>query len=284
MRIDRTRFPTVRRCIALVVAATCAACPSSGAHAPIDRSSEAKLDCKDDPSRSVNDERPSRAQCLAPPWNLAANATPVFGLAHFACDDKGRSHAFTHEGTRELSPDEQMKFLERHRAAIHAIAGVDSSGFGVCCIDNKGPTGGCVRISVGLCTTRIDAIAKTFVEFLETDGLGDARLNLVVDLSGAPGPRCSSKVAACGPTPYTHITLAQAGYRCDAERKPLSRGKKLAWGKCAHDGECSQAGCGNQCVPWTESSLIGTCEGYLDMEAAPAFCGCVLGECAWFVQ
>jgi hypothetical protein len=235
-----------------------------------DRTSESNLTCLADPSRSNHSERPRRDHCLKPPYTVEGDK--VEGLTHIACGERG--HVFLHEGTRTLTADEQVKILEAHRNEIHAFPGVHSSGFGSCCAND----GACVHVELDLCTTKVADLARAFASWVDSD----ANIRLFVELSGVTGPRCDGKGKPCGPTPYTRTSLARAGYRCDDHRDPIA--KELAWGKCAHDGECSVAGCGNQCVPWPESNLIGTCEGYTQMEDAPAFCGCVHGECSWFVQ
>jgi hypothetical protein len=240
----------------------------------LDRTAESNLTCVEDYSKSDNPPIPLRTHCLAPPWTT----DNVEGLTHVACGT--RAHVFTRKGTRKPKPDEELAFLERHRKEIHAMAGVNGSGYGLCC-SNKDLGFGCVRITVDLCTTRVDQIASAFATWASE--LGDADLAVSIELAGAAGPRCDG-TKACGPQPYPSISLARAGYRCDGPRTPLEVEPKLSWGRCAHDGECSKAGCGNQCVPWTEAHLIGTCEGRTNMENAPAFCGCVEGACTWFVQ
>lgn len=254
--------------------------PPGHANAPMDRSADAKLDCKDDPSRSFRDELPRREHCLSPPWIVASEAATVEGLKHTVCEGEERAHVFSHEGGKTLSSQDELAFLERHRAQLHALPGVKSTGWGICC--RKGSVHPCTNVEVDLCTTQMEGIARAFAGFVEKDALGDVQLNLVVRLSGLTGPRCDGKKGSCGPEPYVSVSLAKAGYRCDGERRRVMT--QLAWGTCAHDGECQSAGCGNQCVPWTQGALIGTCEGYPAMEEAPAFCGCVQGGCAWFLQ
>lgn len=252
---------------ALLLACALVACAHARGAPSVDRSSDSNLACIEDPSRSENPERPTREHCV----QVDAH---VEGLTHTACGERG--HLFAHEGTRTPTPDEQVKLLEAHRKEIHAFPGVHSSGYGVCC--DGGPKATCIRVSLDLCTTNPAEVARAFAAWVPKD----AQMYMMVELSGATGPQCDGKKGPCGPTPYTGVTLAKAGYRCDERRDPIA--PKLAWGTCAHDGECSVAGCGNQCVPWTESNLIGTCEAYSRMEDAPAFCGCVRGECSWFVQ
>ena len=249
------------------------ACGHTRSPRSADRTSESNLTCLDDPSRSTNPEVPRRDHCLKAPYNVEGDT--VEGLKHIACTE--RAHVFVHEGPRTLTPDEQVKVLEAHREQIHSFPGVQSSGYGACCAEGS-PKSGCIRVELNLCTTKVADLARAFATWVDAD----ANLQLLVELSGVTGPRCDGKGKPCGPTPYTGTSAAHAGYRCDDRRDPIM--KKLSWGKCAHDGECSVAGCGNQCVPWTESNLIGTCEGYSTMEEAPAFCGCVRGECSWFVQ
>jgi hypothetical protein len=121
------------------------------------------------------------------------------------------------------------------------------------------------------------------------EGIGDARFHLLVQLAGMMGPRCEGSDPACGPTVYTREELADADYECDGARTPAADAfgdeyARLSGGACAHDGECVQGGCGNRCIAWPEAGGAGTCEGYPELEDAPAFCGCVSGQCTWFVQ
>ncbi|MGZ5967602.1 MAG: hypothetical protein ACXWP4_08035 [Polyangiales bacterium] len=243
--------------------------------APRDRTAESNLACAADPSRSTRPEVPTLERCLGEPWTKVTSS-----LTHVVCGE--RAHSFRHEGKREATDAEKMALLESHRKEIHAIKGVESSGFGVCC--DNGPPGGCLRVGIGLCTVSLDELAAKFEGWVNDSGLADANVNMLVELQGCTGPRCTGVGKPCGPEVYSHETLAKAGYRCDAPRIQLQTARTLSWGTCAHDGECVAAGCGNQCVPWTSGHMIGTCEGYLEMESAPAYCGCVTGSCAWFVQ
>jgi hypothetical protein len=99
--------------------------------------------------------------------------------------------------------------------------------------------------------------------------------------SGAP-ERCGYTDPQCRPVPYS-----QAPYWPDHERRlvgdqvPELRG--LSWGRCDHDGACQRGGCGNFCMPVSDTEhTVGTCQAYTHLE--PALCGCVDNQCAWFTQ
>lgn len=96
--------------------------------------------------------------------------------------------------------------------------------------------------------------------------------------TGTSGPRCSAASPFCLPEAYEGC--AATTYRPGAARHLLDIGH--ADGACEHDGECVQAGCGNDCVAWDLAGGAGTCEGYT--LSHPAYCGCVEGRCAWFAQ
>ena len=211
----------------LLFAAIVVGCHHGAAYAPIDRSKDARLTCAEDPSRSNVPEIPSREQCLLTPY---VPSEPIAeSLTHERCAGKDRrDYVFTHAGTRAMTGEERLQFLERHRKELHALPGIRSSGFGVCC-DSVGTTGGCVRVGVALCTQKLAELAQTIESWWIADGNADATLAMVIDLDGLPGPRCDGKSGPCLPVPYEHVSLAHEGYRCDAPRVPNTH-KNLSWG------------------------------------------------------
>ncbi len=104
------------------------------------------------------------------------------------------------------------------------------------------------------------------------------------------GPeRCAASDPQCGPEAFSGTCLDRVGYRPTATRRPAFGGSfvRSLDNPCTFDGECVNSGCGYQCLSTTRHSNMGyTCEGHgeWDRALADAFCGCVAGQCAWFVE
>jgi hypothetical protein len=135
----------------------------------------------------------------------------------------------------------------------------------------------CLSVDVFGCATPPAEVVRRIVDDAAADGLEGAfgvRVELVV-----PKPRCEGR--HCEPTPYQN-----AKHWPDRARRPvhdqIPELGHLSGGACEQDGDCTEAGCGNHCVPWTNSGFAGTCPFYTALE--PALCGCVDRQCTWFVQ
>jgi hypothetical protein len=92
-------------------------------------------------------------------------------------------------------------------------------------------------------------------------------------------PRCAPSDPNCGPE-----AVGDRCYRPSAPRKPfgpqIGRHPELA---CTHDGECTYGrGCGAACISYRTPAHQSLCGGTPGLEGA--FCGCVQGQCALFVQ
>ena len=80
-----------------------------------------------------------------------------------------------------------------------------------------------------------------------------------------------------------------ACYRPSKERQilPARDDNHLETGRsqdsCAHDGECTMAGCGNVCVSYRAGEMETDCIGYEWLDRAQ-FCGCIDGMCSFFRQ
>lgn len=169
-------------------------------------------------------------------------------------------------------PDEPM---ETAPASVMQIEGVIGAGIGGCCaLSTERPGTPCLRIQYLRHATDPVELARSLAS-LRTADVGFA---VHLDASGLAGPRCREESPFCLPEEYEGC--AATTYRAGATRHPYDLGH--AGGECRHDGECIQAGCGNDCVAWTLGGGAGTCEGYtLDH---PVYCGCVEGRCQWFAQ
>ncbi len=215
-----------------------------------------------------------RAECLAPPWMPgAAPDGGAAGGAFLACTNP-RQALWALPGAAPKDDAAILAFLDRHRDELHALPGVESSGFGICCDGAPlPPKTGCLRVGVRLCTTSTAEVVGRIAALRASDPQGaDLPLHVLFEGVGLLGPRCAGD--ACGPTPYDGPC-----------RKPPATRRRIGSGDprdppCFFDGECVQAGCGNQCSHWTRGHGPGTCE--YRMELAPAFCGCIDRACRWF--
>ncbi|MCZ7680249.1 MAG: hypothetical protein M5U28_16370 [Sandaracinaceae bacterium] len=159
---------------------------------------------------------------------------------------------------------------------VMEIEGVTSAGHGGCCglAPDGEPPPSCLVLWYRRSATDPVRLARA-LSALRAEGEG---LAVRLAPTGMSGPRCSAASPFCLPEAYEGC--AATTYRPGATRHLLDIGH--AGGACEHDGECVQAGCGNDCVAWDLAGGAGTCEGYT--LSHPAYCGCVEGRCAWFAQ
>jgi hypothetical protein len=131
------------------------------------------------------------------------------------------------------------------------------------------------------CASHLDG--KAFREallFARADvGLERATLQIKLDLSPAPPPRCSPDDALCGPQPYSRGCLSESAYRRNGPRHALRSGR----GVCEHDGDCYQDGECDSCESRFEQISSLVCENFHRFPA-DAYCGCVDKHCGWFTQ
>ncbi len=98
-----------------------------------------------------------------------------------------------------------------------------------------------------------------------------------------PEARCSEEDPDCGPEPLRRgepVCFRPAAAR---ERLPPGDEAPAPTFRCAHDGECRIAGCGNVCVGYPYSHIETNCIGYPWLDDR-AWCGCVEGGCSFFRQ
>lgn len=226
-----------------------------------------------------------RDHCLAAPWAPGPEEAPsLAGFAH-ALGERPSQHVLVRAGARPWSEEEIAAFRTAHEAELFALGGVQGSGTGLFCgatvEDHRARPQ--LHLEVDACSHRLDELAAWIGERLAPSVPDDATVRICISLTGLLGPRCAPDDPACGPTPYSG-TLESAGYACERDRTTFAwtLEEGLSRGACTHDGECVEAGCGNHCVAWPEAGFGATCEGYLDLESAPALCGCVAGTCTWF--
>lgn len=110
-------------------------------------------------------------------------------------------------------------------------------------------------------------------------GLEAATLQIQLDLSPAPPPRCLPDDPWCGPQPYSRGCLSESPYRRNEPRQALRFGS----GTCEHDGDCSQDSECDSCQSRFEQFFSLSCENFLGFPA-DAYCGCVEHHCGWFTQ
>ena len=123
------------------------------------------------------------------------------------------------------------------------------------------------------------ALAEQLATSVRALNEAGARIRVEVSVVGPPGPRCAADDPACGPMPYVGGCAVPAA-KVSLRRVAVELGR--AQGACEYDGECAPSGCGNQCATTREPHGSGTCEFRSSLQ--PALCGCVDGQCRWFVQ
>jgi hypothetical protein len=178
--------------------------------------------------------------------------------------------------------EELVAFQKRHGRGWF-LPGVETHGLGGCC---PAPGEGrqnvlCVHVYMNGCMSPAEDVARRIQADARADGLGDRQVTIGFMLGAPRAPRCQPRDRGCGPEPYSGGRPSHGRPRVAVHLSERYFGE-LSGGSCAHDGECTRAGCGNHCVPWTEPSFGATCEAYDALEGA--FCGCLEGQCTWFRQ
>ena len=214
----------------------------------------------------------SDESCRRPPW--FPSPAPR-GVRAVTCKDD-RSVRFVLGSGAPATDADAERFLEAHRDALHAIEGLDGSGFGTCCSEDAvKPNEQCISLDLRMCSTPLPELIEQIQVMQAGDGsLTRRALRVSVRLNGLTGPRCKADEANCGPIPYARHTLPVPEVRMPFRMSPSS-GES-----CTHDGECIADGCGNECVHWTEAGGAGTCPFVTALENS--FCGCAQSRCDWF--
>jgi hypothetical protein len=162
----------------------------------------------------------------------------------------------------------QEAFLDRHRDAIDGIAGLVSSGYGLCCTGSwPVATEACIGLTFRVCSTPIEDVAQILSDLLRDDNATDSSaLAVSIQLEGVTEPRCEDD--SRGPLSYNGSVRIPV--RPAAERTP----------ECRSDCDCVKGGCGNDCVHWTMGGMFGICD--LEPDLSDTYCGCVDYQCGWF--
>jgi hypothetical protein len=159
---------------------------------------------------------------------------------------------------------------------------VKSAGIGGCACEHSGRDTKwqlCVLLTVRDGVIGPVALAEQLATSVRALNAATATIRVEVSLIGPSGPRCAADDPACGPMPYLGecaVTPEKVGHR----RVVIEPGRSR--GDCAYDGECTRAGCGNECATTREPHGPGTCE--LRSSLQSALCGCVEGQCRWFLR
>ncbi len=239
-------------------------------------------------TQSVNGPAtPNREQCFLSPW-VPAKASTRQALdgasgAIVRCRDE-REFLWRQSGA-PIATSEFSETTEAFRRSVRAIAGITSTGVGLCC-QPRGPEPErelCVRVTLEPCATRISQLGEQLERLVRHTRLSSVELGVSVSLVGARRARCTPSEPNCGPVPY-HGTLEESDYDPTAPRYIRPRRTTGGGTECTHDGECVAGGCGNECVRWDRGHHLGTCQAIVEYEKAPAYCGCVAGICDWFAQ
>lgn len=163
-------------------------------------------------------------------------------------------------------------FVATHiQVAEQISSGSHGMGPAPACADVANPS--CFYLSAWWCKTSPERIVTWMSELASSQGLGDAELEINLEILEPRGPRCKDG-PGCAPTP--HESTKNAKYDPKRERQALGDGS----GSCKDDGDCE--GPGNACVAWY---LTGGPQRLIGVEySTPTFCGCVRETCSWFTQ
>lgn len=184
-----------------------------------------------------------------------------------------------HMGHAPLVETADVKALidARDSAQLFSRPGaVASGGVGRCA---SGRDEACVHVGFKTHTATLGEIASWLVDIFRP---GDACVGFVVKFIGRTAPRCEADDPSCGPVALCDALTVEP----DGPRPLLSelnpKFARYSAGACEHDGDCYLAGCQQACHAWTEPGFISFCSGVAALDCVA--CGCVDGQCAWFVQ
>jgi hypothetical protein len=210
------------------------------------------------------------------------------GFRYEPCERMSR-YRLVRAGKRPLTFDEMN---ELRRDLLPPTEGPVSTGIGICDCEETtaapagtGPPPSCVSIWIRAGDLDPPTIATLVSRRIEAMSLGDPTVRIRVDLHKKPEPRCLPSDPGCGPIPVGQMCLADVGYTPGGKRT-LVFDPRMSGGDCAHDGECDSETCVTSCFSTRGSDQyikVGGCFSMSGMKPN-ALCGCVAGQCNFFVQ
>jgi hypothetical protein len=234
--------------------------------------------CGHEPLRCEPVRRPTQRVAL-PSEAETVLAVERAGFRYEPCENLSR-YRLVRPGTRVLTQDEMLA-IGRH--LLDATPGSSGTGIGVCaCGATPDPPPPCLSFSLRAGAMDPPALAALLSSRVEALSLGTAALSVRVDLHAKPSPRCLPEDPGCGPIPVGHQCLADVRYLPGRPRTPVF--ERLNGGDCAHDGECDSGEC-DSCFSTRESDRYISGDCFFPSGMKPnALCGCVAGQCTFFVQ
>jgi len=205
------------------------------------------------------------------------------GFHYERCERTAR-YRLVRVGKRPLTFDEVKKMARD--LLPPTPGGPRSTGIGMCECGSANVLGPdrplCLSISYRDGDLDPPTIAALVSRRVEAMSLGDATVRVRVDLYAKPEPRCLPGDPGCGPIPLGQRCIAETGY-VPGKPRTLVYDKRFAGGPCAHDGECDSGECPSCITTRADPYISGDCFFPSDMKPN-AYCGCVAGQCAFFVQ
>jgi hypothetical protein len=205
------------------------------------------------------------------------------GFRYERCENRAR-YRLVRAGKRALTSDEMSAV---GRGLLPPTSGPASVGIGSCeCATTEKAPGHvrplCVSISLRAADLDPPALAGLVSRRIEELALADATVGIRVDLHAKPGPRCLPDDPPCGPIPVGQRCPSDVGYVAGRTRQTIF--EQIDGGPCSHDGECDSGTC-DSCFSTRESDrfIAGDCFAINGMKPN-ALCGCVAGQCRFFVQ
>ena len=213
-----------------------------------------------------------RVPTLAPTEPATVAAVEATGARYEVCG-RGSTYLIARDGQRELTEHELKRVMD---GLYHRLPGMAAAGIGGvrCRSPSSGPS-----LGITLEVREQSATPMQIARQLETLAPDGSTARVEVTIISAPGPRCAADDPACEPLPYQAACVEKTAYNPRATRTIVRAGGGTH-APCAHDGECTIGGCGNECVPTSDIPLPGTCQLYTRWQNV--YCGCVQNACAWF--
>lgn len=203
------------------------------------------------------------------------------GFRYEPCE-RGARYRLVRAGKRPLTFEE---INELRRGLLPPTPGPASTAIGMCdcgLTAKPGQDPPCLSISYRDGDLDPPTLATLVSRRIEAMSLGDASLGVRVDLRAKPEPRCLPGDPGCGPIPVGQRCIAELGY-VPGKPRTLVFDERMAGGPCAHDGECDSGDCPSCITTRADPYITGGCFFPSDMKPN-AYCGCVAGQCAFFVQ
>lgn len=239
--------------------------------------------------RDLNHAEPDGQGCL--PQEVHGDLITSEGGVnlYFGCNPG--EYFLEHFGSQVVNTHEAIDVIKTtYRDDILGIYGMVGVGITRCCPGGAAEER-CLSLMHSLHCTPLEDLPGILADIFS--GEEDLCFGANVIMVGSPGPRCDQNDPECRPEPMCTVSQTYNNPDCcpvaslyapEAPRFPVGDpySNLSSFSTCTHDGECEYGGCFNLCVAYDDPEVFSICECYPSL--AEALCGCVEGQCSWFMQ